>query len=126
MLDGERPHNQALAVAASDIVEKSAVKRLWHLHYAVDLFSLTCSQFKITEQFTGESLKNFTFGKGCLVIVDRTYGTRKSIEHCLSAGADFIIQIKNKAFHLYDENRQKTAFTNWLGTVGEKAAKCTV
>lgn len=50
---------RVLAVDASDIVEKGAVKRLWHLHYAVDLFSLTCSQFRITEQSTGESLKNF-------------------------------------------------------------------
>ena len=47
---------QVLAVDASDLVEKGAVKRLWHLHYAADLFSLACSQFKITEQSTGESL----------------------------------------------------------------------
>lgn len=98
---------QVLAVDASDIVEKSAVKRLWHLHYAVDLFSLTCSQFLITEQSTGESLKNFTFCKGCLVIADRAYGTIKSMEHCLDAGADFIIRIKNKAFNLYDKDGQK-------------------
>ena len=117
---------QALAVDASDIVEKSAVKRLWRLHYAVDLFSLTCSQFLITEQSTGESLKNFTFCKGCLVIADRAYGTIKSMEHCLNAGADFIIRIKNKAFNLYDKDGQKIGWADWLGTVGEKAAECTV
>ena len=82
---------QVLAVDASDIVEKGATKRLWHLHYAVDLFSLTCSQFKITEQSTGETLKNFTSSKGCLVIADRAYGAIKSIGHCLLAGADFIL-----------------------------------
>ena len=62
---------QVLTIDASDIVEKGAVKKLWHLHYTVDIFSLTCSQFKITGQSTGESLKNFTFAKGCLVIADR-------------------------------------------------------
>lgn len=117
---------QVLAVDASDIVEKSAVKRLWHLHYAVDLFSLTCSQFKITEQSTGESLKNFTFSKGCLVIADRAYGTIKSIEHCLNAGADFILRIKNKAFNLYDGSGQKIILADWLLTVGEKASECTI
>ena len=56
---------QVPAIDASDIVEKGAVKKLWHLHYAVDIFSLTCSQFRITGQSTGESLKNFTLTKGC-------------------------------------------------------------
>jgi len=117
---------QVLAVDASDILEKGAVKRLWHLHYAVDLFSLTCSRFLITEQSTKESLKNFTFCKGYLVIADRAYGTIKSMEHCLNAGADFIIWIKNKAFNLYDKGGQKIGLANRLGTVGEKAAECTV
>ena len=117
---------QVLAVDASDIVEKGAVKRLWHLHYAVDLFSLTCSQFRITEQSTGESLKNFSFDIGCLVIADRAYGTIKSIEHCLNAEADFIIRLKNKAFNLYDDSGQKITLPNWLESVGERAAECVV
>ncbi len=114
---------QVLAVDASDIVEKGAVKKLWHLHYALDLFTLTCSQFKITEQSTGESLKNFTLSKGCLVIADRAYGTIKSIEHCLAAGGDFIIRIKNKAFHIYDENGKKLVLSDWLCTIGNTAAQ---
>ena len=112
---------QVLTIDASDIVEKGAVKKLWHLHYAVDIFSLTCSQFKITEQSTGESLKNFALAKGCLVIADRAYGTIKSIEHCLASGGDFIIQIKNKAFNTYDASGRKLVFADWLRTVGETA-----
>lgn len=117
---------KVLAVDASDIVEKGAVKKLWHLHYALDLFSLTCSQFKVTEQSTGESLKNFTLEKGCLVIADRAYGTIKSIEHCLSSGSDFIIRIKNKAFNLYNSSGEKIIYTDWLKTVDETAAELTV
>ena len=87
----------------------------------MDIFSLTCSQFKITRQSTGESLKNFTLTKGCLVIADRAYGTIKSIEHCLASGGDFIIQIKNKAFNTYDASGRKLVFADWLRTVGETA-----
>ncbi len=112
---------RVLAIDASDIVEKGAVKKLWHLHYAVDIFSLTCSQFKITGQSTGESLKNFTLAKGCLVMADRAYGTIKSMEHCLAAGGDFIIRIKNKAFNIYDAGGRKLVFADWLRTVGETA-----
>ena len=117
---------QVLAIDASDIVEKGAVKKLWHLHYAVDIFSLTCSQFKITTQSTGESLKNFTLSKGCLVIADRAYGTIKSMEHCLAAGGDFIIRIKNKAFNIYDAGGRKLILTDWLRTVGETAEELNV
>ncbi len=112
---------QVPAIDASDIVEKGAVKKLWHLHYAVDIFSLTCSQFKITGQSTGESLKNFTPAKGCLVIADRAYGTIKSTEHCLAAGGDFIIRIKNKSFNICDAGGRKLVFADWLSTVGETA-----
>ncbi len=117
---------QAVAIDASDIVEKGAVKKTWHLHYAVDIFTLTCSQFKITGQSTGESLKNFTLVKGLLVIADRAYGTIKSIEHCLAAEADFIIRIKNKAFNIYDADGRKLVFTDWLRTVGETARELNV
>lgn len=117
---------QVLAVDASDVVDKGAVKRLWRLHYAVDLFTLTCSQFKVTGQDVGESLKNFTLAKGCLVIADRAYGTIKSMEHCLAAGGDFIIRIKNKAFNIYDSSGRKLDFTGWLRTVGETAEELSV
>ena len=87
----------------------------------MDIFSLTCSQFKITGQSTGESLKNLTLAKGCLVIADHVYGTIKSIEHCLASGGDFIIRIKNKAFNIYDAGGRKLVFADWLRTVGETA-----
>lgn len=117
---------QVIAIDASDIVEKGATKRLWHLHYAVDIFSLTCSQFKITEQSTGEGLKNFTLTKGCLAIADRAYGTIKSMERCLTAGGDFIIRIKNKAFNIYDASGRKLVFADWLRTVGGTAEDLSV
>ena len=117
---------QVLAVDASDVVDKGAVKRLWRLHYAVDLFTLTCSQFKVTGQDVGESLKNFTLAKGCLVIAGRAYGTIKSMEHCLAASGDFIIRIKNRAFNIYDPSGRKLDFTGWLRTVGETAEELSV
>jgi len=48
------PYN-VVAMDASDVSTKGAVKQVWHLHDSVDLFSLNCSQFKITEEKTGET-----------------------------------------------------------------------
>ena len=76
---------RVIAVDASDIVQKGAVKKTWHLHYGTGLFSLTCNQFKLTEQSTGESLKNFDIKEKDLIIADRAYGTIRSMEHCLNS-----------------------------------------
>lgn len=115
-----------IAVDASDIVQKGAVKKTWHLHYGMDLFSLTCNQFKLTEQSTGESLKNFNIKEKDLILADRAYGTITSIEHCLQSGGEFIIRIKNKSFNLYNQHGEKILLSDWLETVGKKAAEITI
>lgn len=46
-----------VAIDGSDVYTKGAVKQAWHLHYSIDLFSLNCNQFKITEKSIGETLK---------------------------------------------------------------------
>ena len=115
-----------IAVDASDIVQKGAVKKTWHLHYGVDLFSLTCNQFKLTEQSTGESLKNFEIKEKDLIIADRAYGTITSIEHCLKGGGDFIIRIKNKPFNMYDGQGKKILLSDWLKTLGSEAGEISI
>ena len=115
-----------IAVDASDIVQKGAVKKTWHLHYGVDLFSLTCNQFKFTEQSTGESLKNFEIKEKDLIIADRAYGTITSIEHCLKGGGDFIIRIKNKPFNMYDGQGKKILLSDWLKTLGSEAGEISI
>ena len=115
-----------IAVDASDIVQKGAIKKTWHLHYGIDLFSLTCNQFKLTEQSTGESLKNFEIKEKDLIIADRAYGTITSMEHCLKSGGDFIIRIKNKPFNLYNKQGEKILLSDWLKTVDKKAMELTV
>ena len=48
------------------------------------------------------------------------------MEHCLAAGGDFIIRIKNKAFNIYDADGGKLVFTDWLRTVSETAEELNV
>lgn len=119
------PYN-IVALDASDVYTNGAVKQAWHLHYSVDLFSLNCSQFKITEGSTGETLKNFTVQKNDLVIADRAYATISGIEYCLENGGDFILRIKNKPFNLYKENKEKILLTDWLRELGSGVCETTV
>jgi len=114
---------KVIAIDASDIIQKGAVQKTWHLHYGIDLFSLACNKFRLTEQSTGESLKNFEIKEKDLIIADRAYGTLTNMKHCLDSGGDFIIRIKNKHFNLYNKQGEKILLSDWLKTVGKKAAE---
>jgi len=87
------------------------------------LFSLNCSQFKITEEKTGETLKNFIIQENDLIIADRAYATITSIEYCLENGGDFIFRIKNKPFNIYNEKQEKILLTDWPRTLDGDAAE---
>lgn len=115
-----------LAVDASDIINKSAVKQIWRLHYAVDLFSMSSAKYKITAESEGESLRNFNLQKNELVLADRIYATISGIEHCLNSEADFVLRLRNKAFNLYNEDGSKISLQALLKTVGTTGSDFTV
>lgn len=108
-----------LAIDASDIVSKGAIRQTWRLHYAFDLFSMSSTQFQITPESTGETLKNFELTKNDLVLADRAYATITGIEHCMNAGADFVMRVRSKAFKMYDANGNTIQLTDLLCAVTE-------
>lgn len=117
---------RVMAIDASDIVSKGAVRQTWRLHYAVNLFSMNSEMFQITSEKTGESLKNFALQPKDLILADRIYATITGIEHCRNAGADFIMRLKNKAFLLYDSEGNQIALTELLNSVEKESQDFTV
>jgi hypothetical protein len=93
-----------IAVDASDVVEKGRSGKTYRLHYAIDIFSLQSYLYKITKEEIGESLINFSFTKGDLVMGDRVYGTITGIEHCLKCGADYLLRLRTNCFNVYDSD----------------------
>ena len=91
-----------LAVDASDVVEKGRSGEAYRLHYAIDIFSLKSRSYEITKQAIGESLTNFKFEGGDLVLGDRIYGTITGIEHCINCGADYLLRLRANCFNMYD------------------------
>jgi hypothetical protein len=87
---------------ASVVSTGGKVRTRYRLHYTIDIFEMKSVQYKLTPYETGESLTNFEIKPGDLHITDRMYGTKKSMEHCLSGGGDFISRIKKGAFDIYD------------------------
>ena len=103
-LDGYR----VLAVDASDVNSGVAkFSKSWHLHFALDIFTMTSHEFKVTDSKTGETLTNFTASKGDLFLGDRVYASKKGISHCLNNEADFILRLRSDAFLMYLDNGEK-------------------
>jgi len=107
------------AADGSDIMSKGKVKQEFHLHYAINIFSLSTGQFKITNQKTGESLTNFKIQPKQVYIADRAYGTKASIKHCLSGGGEIIARLKKDAFIICDESGNKIVLADLLANVTE-------
>lgn len=96
-----------LAVDGSTIMEKGAVPKEWHLHYALDIFTLATVEASVTDGKTGESVKNYSLKPNDLVLGDRAYGSKVSMKCCFDQGADFIFRMKYHAFDVYDETLRK-------------------
>jgi hypothetical protein len=111
--------NRVLGADASDILSNGSKTQKYRLHYAIDIFKMCCVKNKVTTQNIGETLKNFAFAKGDLVIADRIYGTVNGIAHCIKSGADFILRLRTNCFAFYDENHSRVdiikAFTELKG-----------
>ena len=105
---------RVLAVDASTVVSGGKIGLRWHLHYAVNLFTLNTAMFQLTGEETGETLKNYGFQENDLVLGDRIYASKSGIEHCMNCHADFVLRIRNKAFQLYTEKGNKISFTELL------------
>jgi transposase len=114
---------KVVAVDASDVREKGRSGRLYHFHYALDIFSMKSEQYKITEQKTGETLTNFIPKNDWLILGDRAYGTLTSAEHCIANKANFILRLKHKAFKLYDENMAEIDLLEQLKDVDSSTSK---
>ncbi len=91
-------------VDASVITEPGSTGADWRLHYSLNLYNLSCEDFKITKPTIGESFLNFKVNKGDLFIGDRAYGRMKGMQYVTSHQGDFISRFMNGVFSLENGN----------------------
>jgi hypothetical protein len=106
---------RVLAADASDV--NSGVSRFsksWHLHFVLDIFTLTSHEFEITDDKTGETLTNFTMAKGDLFLADRVYASKKGLSHCIRHEADFILRLRCDAFAMFLGNGERADLSKQL------------
>jgi hypothetical protein len=101
-------------IDASVITEPGSTGTDWRLHYSLNLYNLSCEDFKITKPNIGESFLNFKVNKGDLLIGDRAYGRLKGMQYVTSNHGHFIsrymsgvfsLEIGNESFNVLEQCR---------------------
>lgn len=80
-------------VDATCISEPGSTGTDWRIHYSIDLPDLRCHQLLVSDQRTGETLKNFIAEKDCLYIGDRGYSHRAGIAHIVKGGGHVMVRL---------------------------------
>jgi Transposase DDE domain len=80
-------------VDATHIQEPGSAGPDWRLHYVLQLPSLECDFFEITDASGGESFKRIPTEPGDLILGDRGYSRRDGIAHVIDAGGEVIVRL---------------------------------
>jgi hypothetical protein len=91
---------RARAVDATVVSEPGSTGTDWRLHYAIDLKSLSCDHFELTDATGGESLLRVPISPGDLLIGDRAYGGAPGVKHALQAGGHVLIRLRLNGLRL--------------------------
>ena len=85
------------------VQEPGAKGASWRVHYAIQLTSLRCDEFKLTSYRQGESFKHFSVEPGQIWLGDRAYAYRSQIAHVVQGGADVVVRSGLTNLPSYDE-----------------------
>lgn len=89
-------------IDASDITAPGQIKVTWRVHLVMDLVSLQMISVHLTDIKTGETLLNFDFQFGEVVLADRGYGHRKGVAHLIESGAQPVVRCSAHQFPVED------------------------
>lgn len=95
---------QLRVIDASDITAPGQIKVTWRIHLMIDLVSLRMTAIHLTDIKTGETLLNFDFQAGEVVLADRGYSHRKGVAHLIDSGAQPVVRCGVHQFPVEDRD----------------------
>ena len=90
-------------IDGTTIQEPGAKGTSWRVHYAIQLPSLRCDEFKLTSYREGESFKHFSVKPGEVWLGDRAYAYRSEIANVVASGGDVVVRSGLTNLPSYDE-----------------------
>ena len=93
---------QVRAIDATTVSVPGSVGTDWRLHFGINLESLQCDFFEVTDAHEGETFQRIPVAQGDLLLGDRVYGTPPGIAHVAAAGGHVLVRVNHKALPLFD------------------------
>ncbi len=97
----ELPH-RFIAVDATVVAEQGVTGSQWRVHWAVDVRTLDCVEFGLTDVKGGETFRNFKVIPGSVMSGDRAYGRARGIHHVAAGGGEVLARFHPKHVPMYD------------------------
>ena len=87
-------------VDATDVEEPGATGTSWRVHYTLQLPSLSCDFFEVTDAQGGETYKRVPVRRGDIILGDRGYSHREGVAHVLKHHGDVVVRVNSTSFPL--------------------------
>ena len=97
------------AVDATAVSEPGSTGTDWRIHYAINLQTLQCDFFELTDVHGGEAWRRFPVLPGDIMLGDRGYANPQGVEHIVEAGGDVAVRLNRSALPLGDDRGRKLA-----------------
>lgn len=85
---------------ATTVSEPGSTGTDWRLHYSLELKTLRCDFFDITDVHGGETYERIPVKPGDLILGDRIYESSEGIGHVLRHGGDVLVRMRIKGMPL--------------------------
>lgn len=96
-----------LAVDATTITEPGPTGSQWRVHWSVNLSTLQCEFFEVTDVHGGEKFARFPIQKDQLVMGDRGYSNRAGIDSVRRRDGHVLVRVNPMSLPLYDHKEGK-------------------
>jgi hypothetical protein len=113
---------RARAIDATTVSVPGSVGTDWRLHFGINLESLQCDFFEVTDAHGGETFQRIPVAKGDLLLGDRVYATPPGIAHVVGAGGHVLARVNHKALPLFDFSGNLLPLTERLRSL--KVGQC--
>lgn len=126
-LRGVAPGHQVRVVDATTVREPGSTGTDWRIHYSLQLPSLECDFFEVTDPSVGETYTRFPVRPGDVILGDRGYAHREGVAHVMRAQGDVVIRLNGSSFPLLSDRGTPLALLPRLRTLaGHKPREWTV
>ena len=97
------------AVDATAVAEPGSTGTNWRIHYAINLQTLQCDFFELTDGHGGEAWRRFPVRRGDIMLGDRGYANPQGVEHVVQAGGDVAVRLNRSSLPLWEGGGRKWA-----------------